>query len=138
MQALIVVLILVGLGLDTTHIQASEFTKDELKTIAVGIAHEHGLNVDKFLKTIECESGWDAVAEGDYPDGKGGFTTKAKAPKGSKPTSFGLVQLHYPERDWGVTIAQAKEPIRALQIMANAWDKYGVAGAPKWTCYRAL
>lgn len=87
----------------------------ELKALATKIAVAHGLNVTHFLKTIGCESSWNAEAIGD--DG----------------TSFGLAQLHYPVRDWGINIEQAKTPEIALEIMASAWDR-GEQG--RWSCWK--
>lgn len=85
--------------------------------LAVAIANKHNLNVGRFLGTIQCESNWDIEAVGD------------------NGTSFGLAQLHHPERDWGITIEQAKIPEVALEIMADAWVK-GEQG--RWTCWRTL
>lgn len=104
-----------------------------LQAYARSVAKENKLNVKKFLAVIECESGWDANAKGDYPDGKGNFVTKAKAPLGSEPTSFGLCQLHNPSRDWGISTSTALNPYSCMEIMANAWVK---RNERKWTCAR--
>lgn len=112
------ILLLIGHGLDPSVVHAGDFTKDDLKVMAVAIATEHNLNAEKFLKTIECESGWNPKAKGDYRNGK--------------PTSFGLVQLRFPETDWGLTKAQAMQPLVAMTTMAEAWQK-GLA--KKWSCF---
>lgn len=85
------------------------------QTLAVQIANEHNLNVERFLKVIDCESGWNPDAIGD------------------SGTSFGLAQLHQPVRDWGLTIEQAKDPRTALTTMAEAWQR---GEASRWTCWR--
>lgn len=85
--------------------------------IAASIATKHGLNVDRFLKTIECESSWNIKAIGD------------------NGTSFGLAQLHHPVRDWNTTIEQANTPEIALEIMATAWGK---GEQSRWSCWRTL
>jgi hypothetical protein len=112
------VLMLIGLGLDTSVVHAAEFSKDDLKVLAVSIATAHGLDSKKFLDVIECESEWNSSAKGDYRNGR--------------PTSFGIVQLRFPERDWGITKEQAMQPLRAMEIMATAWEKHLES---KWSCY---
>lgn len=106
-----------------------------LQSLATSIAKKHGLNVEHFLKVIGCESGWDTHAKGDYPDGKGGFTKKDLAPKGSEPTSFGLAQLHYPVEKWGVSVEDAENPAIALEQMALSWEH---DEAWRWSCWTAL
>lgn len=100
---------------------ASALTTDELKAMATEIAKEHHLNVNRFLKTIECESNWDVYAKGDYVKGE--------------PTSFGLAQLHYPTRDWGVATSTAYEPRFALETMAKKWEN---GEQRRWSCWSAL
>lgn len=121
MGSLLGVLMLIGFRLDTSVAYASEFTKDDLKTLAVGIAVAHNLDVERFLATVDCESKFNPKAKGDYRNGK--------------PTSFGIVQLRFPERDWGITIEQAYEPLRSMEIMALAWER-GLER--KWTCARSF
>lgn len=116
-------------------VSAQELTVDDLKGIATEIAEEHHLNVQHFLRTIEGESNWDINAEGDYPDGKGGFVQESKAPEGAIPTSIGLCQLHYPTRDWGISTSTAYQPRVCMEIMATAWEK---GQAKKWSAYNAL
>lgn len=114
MTALLGVLFLIGFHLDTSTVHASDFSRDDLKVLATGIATAHGLNVSSFLSTIECESHWDSKAVGDHN------------------TSFGIAQLHNPQRDWGITKEQAFEPLRALEIMATAWENHQER---KWSCF---
>jgi hypothetical protein len=85
--------------------------------LAAYIATKHGLNVNRFLKTIECESGWNARAVGD------------------NGTSFGLAQIHYPARDWGITREDAYTPEIALEIMAQKWED---GEAWRWSCWSSL
>ena len=89
----------------------------ELKELALKTANKYHLNSSQFLGTIQCESQWNTKAVGD------------------NGTSFGLAQLHYPERDWGLTVEQAETPQIALETMAIAWTK-GLQ--LKWSCYRIL
>ena len=85
--------------------------------VAEYVAEKHHLNVYRFLKTIECESKWDTHAIGDHG------------------TSFGLAQLHYPMRDWGVTKEDAQVPEIALEIMAKAWER---GEQRRWSCWTSL
>lgn len=118
MGSLLGVLMLIGLGLDTSVAHASEFSKDDLKVLAVGIASAHNLDAEKFLSVIECESRWNPKAKGDYRNGK--------------PTSFGIVQLRFPERDWNMTKEEAMQPLRAMETMAVAWE---AGETRKWSCF---
>ena len=118
LTSLLGILMLIGQRLDTSVVHSSDFSKDELKTLAVGIAHSNELDVSQFLKVIECESGWNPKAKGDFVDGK--------------PTSFGLVQLRFPERDWGLTKKETMQPLIAMETMAKAWKD---GKQKKWTCF---
>ncbi len=106
----------------TPKAEAATLSIPELKTIATDIAIAHGLNVDHFLGTIGCESQWDIYAKGDFATSTG-------------YTSFGLAQLHYPTRDWGIATSTAYEPRTALEMMASAWDRKEQA---RWTCWRKM
>lgn len=105
-----------------TALQGTLEVKTSISTtprqIAIQTAKEHHLNVGRFLAVIECESQWNERARGDYKNGQ--------------PTSFGLAQLHYPERDWGITIEQAYDPKISLEIMATSWEN---GDASRWSCY---
>lgn len=118
MSGLLGALFLIGLGLDTSVVHAAEFSKDDLKVLAVGIATAHNLDAKKFLDVIDCESRWNPSAKGDYRNGK--------------PTSFGIVQLRFPERDWGMTKEEAMQPLRAMETMAIAWEN---GRQRKWSCW---
>lgn len=91
-------------------------SKQELVTLATTIARARHLNVDHFLKTIACESNWDAQALGDSGQ------------------SHGLVQIYAPAHPT-ITIEQANDPSFALQFMANEWSKDNAA---IWSCWRQL
>ena len=99
------------------HAEERAWTVDEMKTLATTIAKDHGLNVHRFLKTIECESRWDRFAVGD------------------NGLSHGLAQFYHPTRDWGMATSSAYEPEIALEMMATAWEKNE---AYRWTCWRVL
>ena len=97
-------------------------TKEQLMAYATDVATEHGLNADRFLQVITCESQWNVTALGD-----GG-------------TSFGLVQAHkpwtkdnpYTDEDESFTKEQAYDPVFAINWMADMWaeDEYR-----QWSCY---
>lgn len=97
------------------EIDAKSWTVDELKSLATDKAKEHNLNVEHFMKVIECESGWNPSTTGD------------------NETSFGLAQLHYPTRDWGIATSSAYDPRISLEIMASAWQRNEYA---RWSCWR--
>lgn len=86
------------------------------KQIALREANKAGLNVDRFLAVIDCESGFRADAIGD-----GG-------------RSYGVAQLFLPAHP-EITKEQALDPEWSLAWMANEWKK-GHASA--WSCWRQL
>ncbi len=94
-----------------------EWKKESLMVYATEVATDHGLNVERFLKTIQCESGWNRFAVGD------------------QGLSHGLAQFYRPLRDWGITAEQAYDPLIALPLMARAWQK---GEAYRWTCWRLI
>ncbi len=116
----------------TPKAEAAEFSVSDLKLIATNIATNHGLNVDHFLTVIGCESQWNPKADGDYPDGHGGWVAKKYAPEGAQPTTFGLVLLHYPTRDWGIATSTAYQPITSMEMMAAAWNR---GEQRRWSCW---
>lgn len=95
---------------------AGELTTDDLKTIATHVAVDHNLNVEHFLKTIDCESHWNPRAVGD-----GGL-------------SHGLVQIYRPAHT-DISVAEADDPFFALTWMAVQWENNK---AYMWTCWREL
>lgn len=106
--------------IDVPQAKAAELSVNDLKSMATDVAIEHGLNVIHFIKTITCESGWDIYAKGDLATTTG-------------YTSFGLVQLHNPNSDWGIATSTAYKPATALEIMASAWDR---GEQWRWSCWR--
>lgn len=109
---LLAVLLLIGRGI-APSVQAADFSKDDLKTIAVAVAHQHKLDVDRFLKTIECESAWN---------------TKAV----SKTGDYGLVQMNakaHPD----ISRERMYDPLFSLEWMAEQWN----ANHQRWwVCYQ--
>ena len=93
----------------------TKLTKADLQAAAVGYAVQYGIDPARFLKTIECESGFNPNIVGD------------------NGTSFGIAQFHYPLRDWGFTREQAMQPLFALAQAAKAFSE---GQARRWTCYR--
>lgn len=98
-----------------TKVTQKTWTIPEMQELATEKAQAHGLNVAKFLDVINCESGWDPNIIGDHG------------------TSFGLAQLHYPTKDWGIATTTATDPEVALEIMASAWDR---GQASRWSCWK--
>ena len=116
----------------TVTVQTQDWTTEELKQLAVSIANAHNLNASHFIDVIQKESQWDIYAKGDYPDGKGNYVTAEYAPPGSEPTSFGLCQLHFPSRDWGIATSTAYDPEVCLEIMGEQWEE---GNASKWSAF---
>lgn len=115
--------------------EVHRYSQLSVRQIAIEKAKKYNLNQKLFLNTIKCESDFIATSTGDYPDGKGNFVPEYLAPKGAEPTSFGVAQLHFPERDWGISTSTAENPEVALEIMAKAWSK---GQENKWSCWRQL
>ena len=90
-------------------------TKEEMVAYATKTAQEAKINPTEVLGTIECESGWNSLAEGDGN------------------TSFGLAQLHHPESDWGLTREEAKNPRVAIDTLVDAFSR---GEQRRWTCWR--
>lgn len=118
MLALIVSIMMLGFNpaVLTVPVETAPLTQTELIAIATDEAKSHHLNVEHFLKTIECESAWDVNAVGD------------------RGTSIGLAQLHFPG-NWEISTSSAKDPYIALSIMAQAWEDNRYA---EWSCWRNL
>ena len=99
------------------HAEERVWTVEEMKDLATEKAKAYGLNVDRFLKTITCESQWDRFAVGD------------------NGLSHGLAQFYHPTRDWNIATSSAYEPEIALELMAKTFEK---GEAYRWTCWRLL
>lgn len=106
---------------DLTTVQEHATTTQDLIALASSTSKKYGLNTTRFLKVIERESGWEICAKGDYVNGV--------------PTSYGLAQLHYPQKDWGVSKEEACDPYIALEIMAKAWTR---GEQMRWSAWREL
>ena len=89
----------------------------DVVALADSYAKEYHLNQEHFEKVIGCESQWHADIVGD------------------SGTSFGIAQLHYPTRDWGISTSTALDPDTSLKIMAQAWAN---GQASRWSCWRIL
>ena len=105
------------LTVPVVHSQELDYSTTTLKTYAAQVAKDRNLNVQKFVATIECESGFQHDAVGD------------------KGTSLGIAQFRFPERDWGVASSTVLNPYKAINLMADAWEK---DLAYKWTCWQLL
>ena len=95
---------------------AQELATTTLQQKAQLVALANGLDADHFIKTIDCESGFDPLAVGDHG------------------LSHGLVQIYEPAHP-NITLEQAYDPVFSLQYMAIAW---GQGQEDQWTCYRQL
>lgn len=105
----------------------------DYRELAAEIAQNHGLNVQLFTATIQCETAgtWnpDIQSMHRYPTDRPDWGVKA----GDRELSFGLAQFHLPAHN--ITVEQAQDPEFALHKMADLW----VAGKQyMWTCYRIL
>ncbi len=98
-------------------LEAPLSTKEEMVAYATKEAQKAKISPTEVLGTIECESGWDHLAEGDGH------------------TSFGLAQLHNPESDWGLTKEQTRNPRIAIDTMVDAFSR---GEQRRWTCWRDL
>lgn len=97
-------------------VQASPLTTQDLQVLATDIAVYHHLNVDHFIKTINCESGFDPDIVGDQGH------------------SFGIAQIFLPAHK-DITKEQALDPTWALQWMGEQWEN---DNAKIWSCWRNL
>lgn len=90
-------------------------TREEMEAY---ITREYPVYAQDITRVIDCESGWDTHAKGDFRHGE--------------PTSFGLAQLHNPETDWGLSVEEAYNPKIAIDTMAEAFAK---GQQERWSCY---
>jgi hypothetical protein len=99
-----------------SHAEAAplDLSTSTLRAFAEETARTNGLDVQHFLATLQCESGFNYAAVGD------------------KGTSIGIAQLHFPSRDWGISTSTALDPYASIQIMAEAWKR---GEQVKWSCY---
>lgn len=93
-----------------------ENPSDDLKAYATKVAKEHGLNVNRFLNVIACESRWKPSAVGDQGN------------------SFGLLQIHLPSHPT-VKKSQALDPYFSIEWAADRWVE---GDAWMWTCWRKM
>jgi hypothetical protein len=99
-------------------------TTEELKDLARSVAAHHGLNEERFLGVIKCESRWDPDTQSEIP---------AKGPNG-REDSWGLAQIHLPSHP-SVSREQAQDPVFALNWMADKWSE----GKHRlWSCHKKL
>lgn len=99
------------------------WTTPELQSLARAKANEYGINADRFVEVVSCETGntWDpTIQSGAYNKRDGG-----------RELSFGLVQIHLPDHP-DITKAQAEDPEFALDWAAKVWSK---GGEHQWSCY---
>lgn len=85
----------------------------DLRTYASTTAQQYGLNADRFVSVLDCESGFDPEAIGDHG------------------TSFGVVQIHMPAHP-DITLEQATDPLWAINWAAEQWSK---GNAAAWSCW---
>lgn len=98
-----------------------------LQEYATQVAKDHGLNVERFLYTIDCESGFDPSIQSQHT-----YKNDRYAPAGTREQSYGLVQIHLPAHPT-ITKEQALNPQWSIDWMADEWD----AGRQRqWSCYK--
>jgi hypothetical protein len=88
----------------------------QLKQFAIHEAEFHSLPPLDFLAVINCESGFNPDALGDYG------------------TSYGIGQFHHLS-DWGMTKEQSYDPFYSIARMALAWSD---GMEYRWSCARML
>lgn len=93
--------------------------------LATSTAAKYHLNVEHFVKVINCESGASSTIQSTVPDIAG--------PNG-RENSWGIAQINLdPKNHPEVTMEQALDPTWSLEWMAERW----VDGhAHEWTCWR--
>ncbi len=95
---------------------AATLTPQDLQVLATNIAQYHHLNVDHFINTINCESGFDPNIIGD------------------QGRSYGIAQIFLPAHT-DISKEQALDPTFSLQWMAGQWENNK---ASLWSCWRNL
>lgn len=87
---------------------------ESLGAYAEIVAMEHGLDVKRFIFTLNCEGHWDRYAVGD------------------RGLAIGVAQIR---KDYwpSITKAQAEDPYWSIQWMAEEWS---AGHADYWTCAR--
>lgn len=108
-----------------------EWNKKSLIEFATSEASKRGVNVNKFVKTLECEvkkengtGEWMYGAQSDVP---------ANGPNG-KEDSWGVAQIHLPSHP-AITRSQAQDPAFAIPWAAQ---EFAEGRASKWSCWRKL
>lgn len=97
-------------------VSAQELSTDDLKKFASSTAQEYGLNISRFMATINCESGWNPSAVGDAG------------------TSYGITQIHLPAHP-GITESEALDPRWSIEWMAKQWADNNYTA---WSCWNDL
>lgn len=101
--------------LSVPAVHAATLTTDDLKVMASTTAQHYGLNVDHFVKTVRCESGFNPNAT-------------------STTNDFGIVQINAPSHP-EITMQQMLDPTWSLDWMGQQWS---AGNARAWTCWRNL
>lgn len=98
------------------------FASSTAESIILAEAIHYGVNGNDLLKTLQCESGLNENAQGDYSS-----TTKSY-------TSFGIAQIHLSAHQ-EVTKKEALDPMWSIGWAAY---QFSVGNADLWTCHREL
>jgi len=113
--AIIALLFAISNHLATPKVEASTLSKQELVAMAMADAASYGLNVNRFVAVIGCESNWDV---------------NAVSPTGD----YGLVQVNLKSHP-DVSLSEAEDPLFALKWASEQWSE---GHAREWVCYRQL
>ena len=98
------------------------WTQDMVKELARNTAKDHGLNVQKFLKTLNCENQFRAKGQSEH------------VYKGEREDSWGSAQINL---YWNPTIskAQAEDPEFAIKWTAEKWATGNAILCSCWKLY---
>lgn len=118
MESLVLALLTAQLLLAQTQLaHAQEINPiDTYREFAISEAHRRGIDEEAFIKTLECESGFDPTAIGDH--GK----------------SFGIAQIFLPAHS-EITRRQAQDGYFSISWAAL---QFSLNKQSMWSCWRQL
>lgn len=102
-----------------SNVLGTVYTEEQIAELVDIYATKYGVDRNKMISTIECESHYKNVQSGLYHR------------DGTREDSWGLAQIHLPNHP-NVTREQALDPYFAIEFMAEKFSK----GWYKWSCYK--